>query len=559
MKVSHHSIFTIFGTRSGYRFFSFPGCYFIVLLLALNVTNHCYSQQAPANIGFETGTFSGWQGATGQCCPVYTPTSGIDTTRHAITSGNFTDPYSGGIVPVTAPGSLFSARLGNNSGSAESENLEYTFTVPSDSLLLILRFAVILENGIHPPVKQSRFRYEITGSSSLLEGCLSEQITAGDTSINFIINGAYEILNWQTRTVNLTGMQGTTISIHFETGDCEPGGHFGYAYVDGDLKPAKITGTLCNPDGSITLYAPEGLNGTWFDGSTTDSIDITVPLAGIPYTFDVGHENGCIVSLIKILDNIFPESNFSVTAGCNFETTFQNNSVCSPGSVYLWEFGDGQSQNQLNAAHNYNAPGIYEVSLTVQQTDNCKSVKSATVSVEESVKAEFSVAGNCINQPVTFENSSISATGSLLNYSWFIDNLLCYSSTAPEHIFYQPGVHAILLVATDLSGCLDTASAPITIRDTDDCNTELSGPWLPNAFTPNGDGINDFFEATTDKTTGQIPITIFDRNGEAVYSGNKWDGSLNGIGCPAGVYSFRLKTLYPSPEKILTGTVILIR
>src|SRR5688572_26804015 len=121
------------------------------------MVNVGFSQQSPSNLGFEAGTFNGWTGASGQCCPVYTPFQGIDTSHHIITSGNYFDPNSLSLVPVVAPGSLFSARLGNSSGSAESEILEYSFTVPSDSLLLVLKFAVILENAYHPASKQPRF------------------------------------------------------------------------------------------------------------------------------------------------------------------------------------------------------------------------------------------------------------------------------------------------------------------------------------------------------------------------------------------------------------------
>src|SRR5688572_9050905 len=93
-------------------FRTFSKIYAVVALLLLSLPG--YAQ--PLNIGFETGTFSGWIGATGQCCPVFTPQPGINTTQHLITTGSFTDPHSNGLISVVAPGSLFSARLGNDSG-----------------------------------------------------------------------------------------------------------------------------------------------------------------------------------------------------------------------------------------------------------------------------------------------------------------------------------------------------------------------------------------------------------------------------------------------------------
>ena len=530
---------------------------FTGIFLSLLVPNMSFSQVSPANIGFEAGNFNGWVGATGQCCPVYTPQSGIDTARHIITSGNFTDPYSNGMVNVVAPGSLFSARLGNNSGSAESENLEYAFTVPSDSLLLVIRFAVILENGNHPPIKQSRFKYEITGNGGNLTGCLTEQVTAGDSTINFIINGAYEMLDWQTRVVNLTGLQGITINIHFETGDCEPGGHFGYAYVDGELKPAELSGTFCNPDGGITLFAPSGLHGTWFDGSTADSINIISPLAGSNYTLDLEHENGCTVTLSKIVNGMLPESDFTVTPGCNYETFFQNNSICHTGSTYSWEFGDGQTGSTINPIYNYNAPGTYEITLTVQQPDNCRSTHSETILVNENAESGFEVEGNCIYHPVKFTNTA--SAGNQFTYAWYIDNQLAYTTASPEHIFYQSGLHHILLILTDANGCTDSSTAELLIEQPGDCQGEENVTWFPNAFTPNADGKNDYFEAITDDTNSQITITVRNRFGEIIYTGNKWDGNKMGNVCPEGIYSYSVAYSNQSQGQKLTGTVLLVR
>lgn len=133
------------------------------------------------------------------------PSRALTPPEHEITSGAYFDTFTSGTVPVTCPGSQFSARLGNSNGSAESERLRYSFVPPSDSLILALRFAVILENAAHPLSKQPRFGYEVTTTGGTLSGCTSEQIIAGDTNYNFSKNGIVEFLNWQIRYINLTG------------------------------------------------------------------------------------------------------------------------------------------------------------------------------------------------------------------------------------------------------------------------------------------------------------------------------------------------------------------
>ncbi len=452
---------------------------------------------------------------------------------------------------MVAPGSLFSARLGNDAGSAESEILDYSFTVPSDSLLLVIRFAVILENGIHPPSKQSRFGYEVT-SSATLDGCLSEQVVAGDTSYDFIITGAYELLNWQIRVINLTGLQGTSVNLHFETGDCEPGGHFGYAYVDGGLQPATLLVSGCAPDGSITLFTPEGLSGTWFDGSQGDSISLAVPLAAYPYTIDISHEEGCTVTLSKILNDELPQAAFTVLTGCNNDASFQNTSVADPGSYFNWNYGDSTFSQAIQPDHSYNAPGTYEVMLTVHNPDNCRSNFTQMVTVAEGPVAGFSVEGNCVGVPVYFAPSILSQH---LTYEWVIANQT-FSQPTPSYIFNQNGNYEINLVITDTNQCIDSFTAEISIADTGSCNLTTNGPWVPNAFTPNGDGRNDLFEVFGETV---YTLSVFNRFGELIYSGKRWDGNRNGQLCPAGIYSYKISAPAGYQINKRSGTVALLR
>lgn len=186
-------------------------------------------------------------------CPVYTPVSGIDTMRHLITTGNTPDPFSMGTVPIAHPGSLYSSRLGNATGFAESERLIFTFNPAEDSLLLIISFAVVLK--MHHTQRPSNHASvtKLLLPDQLAGTCTSEQITAGDTSYNFNTIGTIEFLNWQTRVIDLTGHLGENITITFETGDCEPGGHFGYAYVDCNVVKKEIQISKCQTDGSIVL------------------------------------------------------------------------------------------------------------------------------------------------------------------------------------------------------------------------------------------------------------------------------------------------------------------
>ncbi|MEO1712099.1 MAG: gliding motility-associated C-terminal domain-containing protein, partial [Bacteroidota bacterium] len=91
--------------------------------------------------------------------------------------------------------------------------------------------------------------------------------------------------------------------------------------------------------------------------------------------------------------------------------------------------------------------------------------------------------------------------------------------------------------------------------------------YVPNIFSPNGDGNNDFFGAFGDCEPFDFQLMVFDRWGNQVFSGNhpdvQWDGSNGRTGQAEGVYLWRLSYQemtngFPKP-RLLTGSLTLIR
>ena len=87
---------------------------------------------------------------------------------------------------------------------------------------------------------------------------------------------------------------------------------------------------------------------------------------------------------------------------------------------------------------------------------------------------------------------------------------------------------------------------------------------MPNAFTPNNDGLNDEFKPVMSYTTsGNYSLKIFSRTGEVIFQSsdpqNGWDGTVNGKPAPAGAYVYTISA--ETQESGLfeqTGTVILM-
>jgi gliding motility-associated-like protein len=76
------------------------------------------------------------------------------------------------------------------------------------------------------------------------------------------------------------------------------------------------------------------------------------------------------------------------------------------------------------------------------------------------------------------------------------------------------------------------------------CNEYL---YVPDAFTPNGDGVNDLFQAFTSYDVSAFALKIFDRWGEKVFESNNynqgWDGRYRGTALPAGVYVYEVSVV----------------
>jgi len=531
-------------------------CLVILLLL---IPNPADSQISPLNIGFETGTFTGWSGATGQCCPVYAPNQGIDTSRHVVTSGNTTDPHSGGLIPVTAHGSVYSARIGNDNNSAESEILDFSFIVPGDSLVLQIHFAVVLQDGLHPASKQPRFSYSVGPASLSLEGCTEELILAGDNYPGKVINGFTELLEWQTRAVSLIGHQGESVSIHFETGDCGPGGHFGYAYVDCELVPAEISASECLPDGSITLISSPNLHGTWNNGSVSDTLIVLSPSIQNEYFLELNADSECAFKIFKNLDTFLPFASYQTHTGCNGNVELNNFSITDAGGLFNWDLGDGNTSQAINVNHQYTNPGDYTIILEVIQPNNCRSLHSEIVHIPDVPEITITLEGMCAGEPVFFNCTNLQGTGSPFIYTWNINQIPVYNGHSAIHTFNQAGLYEISLMAENIFGCVFKETTTFEASSTGDCAEESISVWLPNVFTPNGDGVNDTFGPVSLYERDRYRINIYNRFGQLIFEGSQWNGTYNGMVCPAGNYTYVLTTDFNNSTDTKTGSFLLVR
>jgi gliding motility-associated-like protein len=127
--------------------------------------------------------------------------------------------------------------------------------------------------------------------------------------------------------------------------------------------------------------------------------------------------------------------------------------------------------------------------------------------------------------------------------------------TLPVRTVQAPGTYSV--TATNMCG---STNASMTV------STEVCAcvPFLPNVFTPNGDGINELIGPIFHCGTGTIDWTIYDRWGLLVFSGKgsdlSWDGKKNGREVPDGVYVWRARVNFPrDPDEQYIGHITLLR
>lgn len=197
---------------------------------------------------------------------------------------------------------------------------------------------------------------------------------------------------------------------------------------------------------------------------------------------------------------------------------------------------------------------------TVTVTDECQSYSVSTPAKVTVVPphADFMVSTYPITQgmEVGFENTSTGASF----YDWdFGDTISDFGTSTlknPTHIYDQPGGYIIRLIAISEMGCVDTTYKAIEVMPE-------YYIYVPNAFTPNGDSHNQYFEVSTVNVI-DFYIQIYNRWGERIYDSHdkhfQWDGTYKGLMVTNDVYAWVIDYVPIIGEgKRITGHVTVIR
>jgi gliding motility-associated-like protein len=312
---------------------------------------------------------------------------------------------------------------------------------------------------------------------------------------------------------------------------------FSYSNVcDGTPVPFNNLSSILTPD-VIQLQA-------WnFDDGSPLNTNQSIP-GGYLYTSPGSYtvqlltvsDFGCADSITKtVFVNPNPVVIFTSndTAGCEpLCAPFQNLSSILTGSntSQLMDFGDGNTTSSQDLLHCYTnssvySPAVYSPSLTVTSDSGCVTTvsKNNYIAVYPNPISDFTVESETVSiiNPVV-STSNLSIGGDFWNWNFGDSNISSIFSPAP-HTYADTGTYMITLITSTQYNCIDTAYKTIIV-DPD------FAFYVPNVFSPNGDGINDFF---TGKgiLIEQYEMRIFDRWGNMVFITKDlqepWDGKAN--------------------------------
>ncbi len=302
-------------------------------------------------------------------------------------------------------------------------------------------------------------------------------------------------------------------------------------------EPAMLTVTAtgsnaCSNANATSVVAGGTVNYTylWSNAQTTQN---ATGLGTGVYTLTVTDANGCSASDTATVNiSAAPVVVFTAddTAGC---VALCVNFTCSTANInaWTWNFGDGSSSGFGAAtSHCYKTAGSFSVTLTVTDNNGCTGslTRNNYISVFPNVGASFAASPQpttVLNPVITFTDLS---TGGAISWNWSFGDLLNSTSTLqnPSFNYKDSGCYNVRLIADNQYNCPDTSDQVVCILG----DYEL---FAPNAFTPDGNGLNDNWNV---RGIGIDPdhfeLYIFDRWGSLIFKTTDlfegWNGHANG-------------------------------
>jgi gliding motility-associated-like protein len=270
-----------------------------------------------------------------------------------------------------------------------------------------------------------------------------------------------------------------------------------------------------------------------------------------------------VYNIIPVPDK--PVANFYYKNACYGTTTyFYDTSTIFIGEInkWMWDFGDGTTDEYKDVTHYYQQSGSYNVIHAVSSEFGCSDTVTETISIENATQP---VVMTSDGQNVNYNDSLVLPSGGVITV--VVQNSTDYDSIIWNGIYKGPSLDIYNIGAYTVNCYENGCSSYITFFVVNSLNPGPGpgpSPIQPtikptNLFTPNNDGYNDYWVINVIGMTFPISVTVYNRYGDEVYySGNyqnDWNGMWKGNPLPQATYYYIIKDaagiIYKGPVTIV--------
>lgn len=322
---------------------------------------------------------------------------------------------------------------------------------------------------------------------------------------------------------------------------------------------------------NVMLNASGGSTYSWWPNSTLNSPVIPDPIASVAattaYGVTVTDGMNCISTGMVTISVLPSDSTFESRTSCHSTSVgiqvlrLVNQHGCDSVHTITTTYLASDSTGETRASCNPADVGVEVVNLFNQY--GCDSVHVITTTLlpafevavhssKDIIEKGESITLTAVSNPGDYRYSWITSTGASPNCNDCGGSITVSPATTTSYT----------LIAVDENGCSDTSSRTIVVEPAFAC------VYVPNAFTPNGDGLNDVFTVNGEGLQ-DVQLRIFNRWGEMIFESSNpsrgWDGTYEGKSLPPDVFLYSVKagscngSELSQNDSYKTGSVTLIR
>jgi gliding motility-associated-like protein len=434
----------------------------------------------------------------------------------------------------------------------------------------VFNYAVVLQNADHEEHEQPRFTVNVfNDTKAAYIECSSFDFVIGFNDPDFQasqVDAQVFYKPWSSAAINLNAFKGDNLRLEFTVTDCAKGGHFGYAYFDVMEKCSNsVTGNIVCPGvGNVSLHAPDHFAGyQWFTGNfsqplgigksytvSAPAVDDSFAVVLIPFSY-LGCRDTFYTKITSVSDLVHLVVKDSVN-GCSDGGADLTRPEIIQGSstrLKLEYYSDASATQPVPNPREIKTPGVYYIRASNEA--GCVQTKPVVLNILATPAFEVTepaavVYPQTVNLTTVMDNSQ-------LVYTFWEDQALTKRVHTPTGI-NESGTYYIK--GTNAGGCFSVRAVEVKVAP---------ALFVPNAFTPNGDGKNDWFVYTALGRFKKISFfKIFNRWGQEIFNtgttGASWDGTYRGKPVESGTYVWMLRaTDWLNKVHTAKGTVLLIR